>query len=142
MEGRKGKDPILPYFSHFLNIFASVNFSIVKHNNCDLPHCKGELVEEIRDAFGCHVFSGAEAMILAAVINHSPDIELCASVRWNGDVFALELPAIWHISFCTSETSFSKIEINEVVTVLLFKLLQLLLLISVELQRGCLFGKH
>ncbi len=137
----KVKSTFLPYHSHFLHILASVYLGIVKHDERIFPYCKGEPVKEIRDAFGCHAFGGTKAMIPAAVINHSPDIEFCASIRWNGDIFTGELPAVWHISFGTSEASVSEIEIDKTFTVLLFKLLQLHLLISVELRRGCPFGR-
>ncbi len=118
-----------------------MHLGIVKHDECVLPYCKGELVKEISDAFGCHAFRGTEAMIPAVVVNHSPDIEPCASVRWNGYAFTGELPAVWHISFGTSEAPVSEIEANKTFPVLLFKLLQLLLLIIVELRRGCPFGR-
>ena len=137
----KIKPPFLPNFSHFLHIFAPVYLGIVKHDECVLPYCKGEPVKEIRDAFGCHAFGGTEAVIAAVIVNHSPDIEPCSSVRRNGDVLSGKLPAVWHVSFGTCEASVSEIEINESFTILLFKLLQLLLLISVEPRRGCPFGR-
>ena len=133
----KVKSPFLPYFSHFLHILASVYFGVVKHDECVLPYCKGEPANEILYAFGCHAFGGTEAMIPAVVVNHSPDIESCATGRWNGDVLTGKLPAVWHISFGTSEASVSKIEVNKAFTILTSKLLPLLLLISVELRRGC-----
>ena len=137
----KEKTPFLPYLSHFLHILASVHLGIVKHDECVLPYCKGELVKEISDAFGCYAFRGTEAMIPAVVVNNSPDIEPCASVRWNGYAFTGELPAVWHISFGTSEAPVSETEVNKTFPVLLFKLLHLLLLIIVELRRGCPFGR-
>lgn len=137
----KVKSPLLPNLSHFLHILASMYLGIVKHDECVPLYCKREPVKEIRDAFGCHAFGRTEAMIPTFVVNHSPDIEPCASVRRNGDVFSWKLPSIWHVSFSTSEASVSKIEVDKAVTVLLFKLLQLLLLISVELRRGCPFGR-
>ena len=137
----KIKAPFLPDFSHFLHILAPVHLGIVKHDECVLPYCKGEPVKEIRDAFGCHAFGGTEAVIAAVIVNHSPDVEPCAPVRRNGDVLSGKLPAVWHVSFGTSEAPVSKIEVDKAVTVLLFKLLQLLLLISVELRRGCPFGR-
>ena len=118
-----------------------MHLGIVKHDESVLPYCKGEPVKEIRNALGCHALGGAEAMVPAAVVNHSPDVEPCTPVRWNGDLFTGKLPAVWYISFGTGEASVSEIEIDESFTILLFKLLQLLLLISVELRRGCPFGR-
>lgn len=137
----KVKTPFLPNLSHFPHIFASVNLCVVKHNECVLSYYKGEPVKEICDSFGSHAFGGTETVIAAVVVNHSPDIEPCASVRGNGDVFPRKLPAVWHIPFGTGEASIHEIEVNKAVTVLLFELLQLLLLISVELRRGCPFGR-
>ncbi len=137
----KVKSTFLPYPSHFPHIFAPVHLGIVKHDECVLPYCKGELVKEIRYAFGYHAFGGAEAMIAAVVVNHSPDIESCAPVRWNGDVLAGEVPAVRHTAFGTGEAPVSEIEVDKTFSILLFKLLQLLLLISVELRRGCPFGR-
>lgn len=114
---------------------------IVKHNERVLPYCKGELVKEIRYAFGRHAFGGTEAVIPTVVVNHSPDIESCVSVRGDGDILSGELPAVWHVSFGTGEAPISEIEIDKSFTILLFKLLQLLLLISVELRRGYPFGR-
>lgn len=138
---KQEKTTFLPDLPHFLHIFAPMNLCIVKHDERVLPYCKGELVKEIRDAFGCHTFIGTETMVTAFIVNHSPDIESCASVRGNGDLLSRKLPAVWHISFGTCETPVSEIEINKTFTVLLFKLLQLLLLVSVELRRGCPFGR-
>ena len=137
----KVKPPFLPYFSHFLHIFTFMYLGVVKHDERLHPYCKGEPVKEIRDAFGCHAFGGTEAMVPAVIVNHSPDVEPCASIRWNYDVFIGELPAIRHISFCTCEAPVSEMEIDKTFTPLLFKLLQLLLLISVELRRGYPFGR-
>ena len=137
----KVKPPFLPYLSHFLHMLASVNFGIVKHNECVLPYCKGEPVKKIGNAFGSHAVGGTESMIAAIIINHSPYIEPCASVGWNGDVFAGKLPAIRHIPFGAGKASVSEIEIYKTFSKLLFKLLQLLLLISIELRRGCPFGR-
>ena len=118
------------YYPYFNNLLFTL-----------IPYCKGEPFKEIRDALGCLAFCGAEAMVLTAVVNHPPDVESCIPVRWNGDVFTGKRPAVWYISFCTGEASVSEIEINKTFTPLLFKLLQLLLLISVELRRGCSFGR-
>ena len=137
----KVKPTFFPYLSHFLHMLASVNFGIVKHNECVLPYCKGEPVKKIGNAFGSHAVGGTESMIAAVIINHSPYIEPCASVGWNGDVFAGKLPAIRHIPFGAGKASVSEIEIYKTFSILLFKLLQLLLLISVELRRGCPFGR-
>lgn len=137
----KVKSPFLPDLPHFLHIFAPVNLGIVKHDECVLPYCKGEPVKEIRDALGCHAFGRTEAVIPAVVINHSPDIEPCASVRGNGDVLSGKLPAVWHVSFGTGVAPVSEIEVDKTFPVLLSKLLQLLLLISVELRRGYPLGR-
>jgi len=109
----KIKAPFLPDFSHFLHILAPVHLGIVKHDECVLPYCKGEPVKEIRDAFGCHAFGGTEAVIAAVIVNHSPDVEPCAPVRRNGDVLSGKLPAVWHVSFGTSEAPVSKIEVDK-----------------------------
>lgn len=137
----KVKSPFLTDLSHFLHIFAAMHLGIVKYDECVLPYCKGEPVKEIRDAFGCHAFGGAEAVAVTVIVNHSPDVESCASVRGNGDVLSGELPAVWHVSFGTCEAAVPEIKVNETFTVLLFKLLQLHLLIRVELRRGCPFGR-
>ncbi len=88
MQEEKIQTPFLPISSHSLHIFAPVNLGIVKHDECVLPYSKGEPVKGIRDAFGCHAFGGTESVIAAVVVNHSPDIEPWASVRWNGDVLS------------------------------------------------------
>ena len=75
-------------------LFAPMHLGVVKYDECIHPYCKGEPVKEIRYAFGCNAFGGAEAMILAIVVNHSPDIESCVSVRRNGDVFSGKLPDV------------------------------------------------
>lgn len=137
----KIQSSFLPVLSHFFHISTPVYLGIVKYDKCVLPYCKGEPVKEISDTFGCHAFCGTEAVIPTVIVNHSPDVEPCAPVRRNGYVLSGELPAVWHVSFGTREATVSEIEINETVTILLFKLLQLLLLISVELRRGCPFGR-
>ena len=138
--GRKGKDPFLPYLSHFLHILASVHLGIVKHDECVLPYCKGELVKEISDAFGCHAFRGTEAMIPAVVVNHSQILSLAPLS--DGMVMLSPGNCQPYGTYPSVQVKLRlEIEANKTFPVLLFKLLQLLLLIIVELRRGCPFGR-
>lgn len=56
---------------------------------------------------------GEEAIIPAIVIDYYPDIEPCTSVRCYGDIFTVELLAVWYISFGTGEASFSETEVDQ-----------------------------
>lgn len=137
----KKETSFLPNLSHFLQKFASMHLCIVQHDESLFLYREGKFVKEIGDLLGCYTSHESEAVVVASIVNHPPDIESLASFRWDYLIFPWKLPSIRHISFGASETFISEIEADFSGIILCYKFLQLLLFISVELRRGCPFGR-
>ena len=137
----KKESSLLPNLSHFLHKFAAMHLCIIQHDESLSLYREGKFIKEICYFFGCHAFHGCETMVVAPVVDHSPYVESLVSFRWDCHIFPWKLPSIRHVSFSACETSIPEKEVYESGVVLFYKLLQLLLLISVELRRGCPFGR-
>ena len=137
----KKQTSLLPNTSHFLHESTAMNLGIVKHNESVSSYSKREFVEEGDYPFGGHAIHGGKSMIITIMVNHTPHVKSGSPFRWNCYVLPWELPSIRYISFGAHKTSISEIEVDQSVLLLFNKLLQLLLLISVELRRGCPFGR-
>ncbi len=106
----KKQSPFLPYLSHFLHMFATVNLCIIQHNESLLLDCEGEFVKEVGNAFGSHAVHGSETVVVACVIHHPPYIESGFLFGCNGDILPRELPSVWYIAFCADKTAIPKIK--------------------------------
>jgi hypothetical protein len=113
-----------------------MNRSIVKHHKRVFEYTQGKCIEEFRNLVGIDAFGGGESLILVLSVNHSEDVEPCASLRWNARILSWQLPAVRNISFGTDMALIAIIKGNASFTFLLFKFLQLFVLVFVKLRRG------
>ena len=82
-------------------------------------------------------FLSHESLIMVSSCNHSKDVQSSSLLRWHKYVFILELPPIRYISRDADMTLVGIEKFYRTVCIELFKFLQLLLFVFVELRRGC-----
>ena len=133
----KEESPAFPHGSHLLDGAAAVDACIVEDNN-DVPcfRPEGQPVEKVRHHAGGYASPGGEALIAVVPGCHSEDVEPGNLLGRDEDILPTELPAVRHIAFRTDMTLVGVEEVNLPVFGLLFKFLQLLDLVFVELRRG------
>ncbi len=132
----KKKPSFFPYQTQLPYFIITMNRSIVKHHKGVFAHTQGKCIEEIHDLVGVDTFGGGESLILVLSVNHSEDVEPCASLRYNAHILTGQLPAVRNISFGTDMAFISIIQGNAPFTFLLFKFLQLFVFVLVKLRRG------
>ena len=130
------KPSFLPYGTQLPYFIITMNRSIVKHHKRVFAYTQGKCIEEIHDLIGVDTFGGGESLILVLSVNHSEDIEPCASLRWNAYILPWQLPAVRYISLGTDMALIGIIKGNASFTFLLFKFLQLFVFVLVKLRRG------
>ena len=109
---------------------------IVKHDERISFYAQGKVIEELNDLVRVNAFSRGESMIAVVPVYHAEDVDsLCL---WGMDIhiFVTELPAVRHIAFGAYMTFIGIIEVYFSVSVQMFKFLQLLALVRIELWRG------
>ena len=133
----KEESPTLPHGSHFLYDTVSVNACVVKHNNhVSCSRSEGQPVEEVRHHIGCYATSRGETLVAVVSGCHSKDVEPGNLLGRDEHILPTELPAIRHVAFGADVAFIGVEEVYPPFFCLLFKFLQLLYLVFVELRRG------
>ena len=133
---KQKKSSVFPYRSEFLNPLVPMHSSIVKHDKGFLSDSEGEIVKET-DNFVCrHPLGSGESLVQVVTGNHAENVESCDPLGRYEYVLSIKLPTVWHISFRTGVAFIGIIECDAAFVCLVFKFLQLLDLIFVELRRG------
>lgn len=130
------KPSFFPYGTQLPYFIIPMNRSIVKHHKGIFEHTQGKSIEKIHDFISIDAFGGGESFILVLSVNHSEDVEPCASLRYNTHILTRQLPAVRNISFSTNMALIGIVQGNVPLTLLLFKFLQLFALVFVKLRRG------
>ncbi len=127
---------LLPYFSHLHHKFGSVYLGVVQNNKSFLFDRHGEPVKVVNELLRSNALSGGEAMIGIGITDHTEYIEPGLFLRWDTYLLPWEHPTERHITFGTHMALISKIKVNQSFIIMIYKLLQLLAFISIELRRG------
>ena len=130
------KTSFLPHGTQLPYFIIAMNRCIVKHHKGIFEHTQGKRIEEIYHLVSIDTFGGCKTLILVLSVNHSEDVEPCASLRCNAHILTGQLPTIGNISLRTYMALISIVQGNTSLTFLLFKFLQLLIFVLVELRRG------
>lgn len=130
------KPSFLPYGTQLPYFIITMNRSIVEHHKRVFDYTQGKCIEEIHNLVGIDAFGGGESLILVLSVNHSENVEPCASLRGNAYILPRQLPTVGNISFGTNMALIGIIQGNTPITFLLFKFLQLFVLVLVKLRRG------
>ena len=134
---KEKKSPAFPYGPHFLDGTAAVDAGVVKHDDgVPCPLSEGQPVEEVRQLLGGYAASRGETFVTVVAGCHAEYIEAGYLLRRDVDILSTELPAVRHIAFGADMALVGVEEVYPSFGGLLFKFLQLLGLVLVELRRG------
>lgn len=139
-EVEQEKTSLFPYWTKFLYNCIAVNACIVKDYKSILTYLEGEFVQIVSDLFCGNAFSCGEPVITVIPADHSKDVEPGNFLRRNINVFSLKLPSVRHVPLSTDVAFVCIIDVNTAFLGLVFKFLQLLGLIRIELRRGLPLG--
>lgn len=137
---REKEDEETSLFSNrpeFLNPSVAMDGCIVKHHKGVLGDAERKIVKETDNPVCRHWLCGGEPFILVVTGYYPEDVEPCDPLGRNEHVLPSQLPPVWHIAFRTGMALIGLVERDEAVFCLMFKFLQLLNLVLVELRRGC-----
>ena len=137
--GRQGKEKLAtfyPYRSKLPHELASVDTRIVKDYTGILADTKRKPVKEIGDFVCRHILGSGESFISVVAVYHAENVEPQFPFGGDINILAAELPSAWHIFLSADVAFISIIEVNQTVSFLLFKFLQLRGIIRIELRRG------
>mgnify|MGYP007056183322 CR=1 FL=1 len=130
------KSSLFPYRPDFLYPPVPMHCGIVKHDKGISADAEGKVIKKTDYLLCRHPLSSGESFILVLTGYHTKDIEPCNSLGGNKDIFSFQLPPVWHIPFRTGMALVGVVERDTPLTCLIFKFLQLLDLVLVELRRG------
>ena len=133
---KKKKSSFFPYRAHLPNFCIPVDTGIVKDNKGLFVDSEGILFEKINDLLGIDGLTRTETLEAVVAVNHSKDIEPSGPFRWYIYVFSRELPSVREVAFGADMRFISIKEIDFSPGIKLFKFLQLLGLVRIELRRG------
>lgn len=133
---KEEKPTFLPQCPQFSYLLVSMYARIVKHDERVFLNAQGKGVEVFNDLVRVNAFSRGEPMIAVVPVYHAEDVDPLCLLGWDIHVFVTELPAVRHIAFGAYVTLIGVIKVYLAVHVQLFKFLQLLGLIRIELRRG------
>ena len=125
--------PQRPQFSHFP---VPVYTRVVEDNDRFFPDGQGKGIEVFNDLVCVNAFSRDEPVIAAVTVYHAEDVESLCLLGRDIHIFITELPAVRHIAFGAYMAFIGVIEVYLAASVQLFKFLQFLGLIRIELRRG------
>lgn len=134
---KEEKSPAFPYGPHLLDGTATGDAGVVKHDDgVPFPLSEGKPVEEVRQLFGGYAASRGEALVTVVAGRHAEYVEAGYLLGRDVDILLTELPAVRHIAFGADMALVGIEKVYPSFGGLLFKFLQLLGLVLVELRRG------
>ena len=134
---KEEKPSVLPNRPHLLHDAAAVDAGIVKHNDgVPCPLSEGQPVEEVHQFLGGYAAPRGEALVTVVAGRHAEYVEAGYLLRRDVDILPTELPAVRHVAFGADMALVGIEKVYPSFSGLLFKFLQLLGLVLVELRRG------
>ena len=136
-EVEEEKSSALPNGPHLPHGLAAVDAGVVKHDDdVPLPVPEGEHVEEVRQPVGGYAAPRREAFVSVVPCGHAEYVEAGYFLGRDMDVLSRELPSVGDVALGADMALVGIVEVYQAVFRLLFKFLQLLGLVLVELRRG------
>ena len=136
-EEEEEQTPFLPDGSQLLYKFASVDAGVVKHDGgVPFPGPEGQPVEEAGQPLGGYAAPRCKAFVSVVPCGHAEYVEAGCFLGGDVDILLRELPAVGDVALRADVTLVGIVEVYPSVIRLLFKFLQLLGLVLVELRRG------
>ena len=133
----KEKSSFLPEWAQLLHFMIAVYSSIIKYDKRLLMYTHGECIQKADHLVCGDTFRSSEALIVVLAVNHPEDVKSCGSLGYDAYLLSGQLPTVGDIPFSANMALIRIVEGNTSLTFLLFKFLQLLALVCIELRRGC-----
>ena len=131
------ESPTFPHGPQLLYDATSMNACIVKYDNqVSCLRSEGQSVEKVRHHVGRYASARGEALVAVVPGCHSKDVESGNLLGRDEHILPTELPAVRHIALGADVAFIGVEEVYLSSFGLLFKFLQLLDLVFVELRRG------
>ena len=125
-----------PNWSEFLDPSVAMNSGIVKHHKSILTDTEGKSLRKLTTLSAVIHLSVVKPSYRLSRVIIPKILSLTTLLGGNGHVLPFQLPPVWHIAFRIGMALVGIVERDETIFYLTFKLLQLLDLVPVELQRG------
>lgn len=135
-EIKEKKSAFLPQHPQFSYLLVSMYARIVKYDERVFLNVQGKGIEVFNDLVSVNAFSRGEPVIAVVPVYHAEDVDPLCLLGWDIHVFVTELPAVRHIALGAYMAFIGVIEVYLAVYVQVFKFLQLLGFIRIELRRG------
>ncbi len=136
-EKEEEQSPVLPDVPQLLDEFAAVNAGVVKHDDgVPFPRSERQPVKEVRQLLGGYAAPRREAFVTVVPCGHAEYVEAGYLLGRDVDILTLKLPSVGDVAFGADVALVGIVEVYPSVIRLLFKFLQLLGLVLVELRRG------
>ena len=133
---KEEKSTFLPQSPQFPYFPVPMYARIVKHDERILLNVQGKGIEVFNDLVSINAFSRGESTIAVVPVYHAEDVDPLSFLGRDIHIFVAELPAVRHIAFSAYMAFIGVIKVYLAVHVQVFKFLQLLGLIRIELRRG------
>ena len=130
------KSSLLPHLTIAHDFLSTMNLCIIKHDNGLLLDAKRQEVKILDDFVRIDCFCCGKPLIIGVPVNDSKAIEPEFLIGRDVIILPLELPPIRHITTGAYMGFISVIKVYETFCILIFKFLQLLALVGIELWRG------
>ena len=136
-EVEEGKSPALPDGPQLLHEFASVDAGIVKHDDgVPFPRPEGQPVDEVRQRLVGYAAHRREALVSVVPCGHAEYVESGYLLGRDVDILTLELPSVGDVPIGADKALVGIVKVYLAFFGFVFKFLQLLGLVLVELRRG------
>lgn len=126
----------LPVPDSFLERLAPVYAGVVEHDESHLLDCLGIIVEEVHHHLCVDRPYSLESVVLVVPACHAEHAYARSLLGWDEDILTLQVPCIGHIAAGAEMGLVTVKEVDETAMIKIFKFLQNLDLVCVDLRRG------
>lgn len=128
------KPSLLPKVTKLLYFPIPVYTGIVKNNKCVFLNLERECIKKLNNLVRNNAFRRTESVVSIISVYHSEDVDSVCFQRRDIDILVTELPPVGDIPFGADMAFISKVKIDFTVSFQLFKFLQLLGFVLIELR--------
>ena len=132
----KEKSSFLPEVTQLSYFMIAVDTGIIKYDKGVLTCTERKCIRKTDNLVSGDTLGSAKTFIMILAVNHSEDVESCCSLGWDAYLLSRQLPAVGNVSIGTDVALIGIVAGNTPFSFLLFKFLQLLEFVLIELRRG------
>ena len=130
------KSPLLPKFTMAHDFLSPVDPCVIKHDNGLFADAKRQAVKILDDFLRVDGFRCGKPLIIGGPVDYAKAIESEFLVGRDVTILSFELPPVRHVAAGAYMGFIPVVKVYETLRTFIFKFLQLLALVGVELRRG------